>query len=166
MDTWSRGDESVEGHRPQWSRSVIKYLHYLVIGALIVGGLVYWALKPSALNPMADPRAAEAMALVQTHRAQQAPTIRQALANRVQAMAARGQGVRMGEWRVQRQQGDLYLVRVFVREKGTRQWFEREYIWQVNLASKSIQAITLPATALMPLEIEPPSPGARDAVSS
>jgi hypothetical protein len=107
---------------------------------------------------MADPQAAEAMALVQTHRAKSAPTLRQALTDRVQAIADRGKGVRLGEWTVAKQGKDLYLVRVEVREEGTRQWFEREYQWQVNLAKKAVTPITLPAEDLMPLEEVRPIP--------
>ncbi|MGH7205418.1 MAG: hypothetical protein ACREI2_04335 [Nitrospiraceae bacterium] len=134
------------------SSSVIKLLHYLVVGLLLLGGLAYWLLKPPALNPMADAQAAEAMALVQTHKAQRAPTLRQALTDRVQAMAARGQGVRLGEWRVERERGEVYLVRIVVREEGTKQWFEREYIWRVNPDTRSVVALTLPAADLMPVE--------------
>jgi hypothetical protein len=139
--------------RPSFSR----ILHYVVGAVLAAAALAYWALKPPTLNPMADPRAAEAMALVQTHRAEHAPTLRQALTERVQGMEERGIGVRMGEWQVEHQQGDLYLVKVFVREQGTRQWFEREYIWQVNLAKKAVVGITLPAIDLMPADQKGPS---------
>jgi len=131
---------------------VVKLLHYLVVGLFLLGGLAYWLLKPPTLNPMADAQAAEAMALVQTHKAQRAPTLRQALTDRVQAIAARGQGVRLGEWRVEQEQGDLYLVKIHLREQGTTQWFEREYTWRVDLGTKSVVALTLPAADLMPAE--------------
>lgn len=137
--------------------SLSRLLHVLVLGLLVAGAVAYWAFKPHALNPMADPQAAEAMALVQTHRAEHAPTLRQALTDRVQAMEKRGIGVRLGEWHVEHQQGNLYLVKVFVREQGTRQWFEREYIWQVNLARKTVTGITLPAIDLMPADEKGPS---------
>jgi hypothetical protein len=106
---------------------------------------------------MADPLAAEAMALVQTHRAEHATTLRQALTDRAQGMERRGIGVRIGDWQVEHQQGDRYLVKVFVREQGTKQWFEREYIWQVNLARKTVLGITLPAIDLMPVDEKGPS---------
>src|SRR6185503_19761275 len=99
-------------------------LHFLAGGLLLAGVVLLWWLNPPALNPMADPRAAEAMALVQTHRAEQAPTLRQALTKRAKVMQERGTGVRVGEWHVEHQGGDLYLVKVFVREEGDRQWFE------------------------------------------
>jgi hypothetical protein len=134
------------------SSSPVTFIHYLVVVLLVAGGLAYWALKPVRLNPMADPRAAEAMALVQTHRAQQAPTLLQALTDRVQRIADRGQGVKLGEWTVEPEKGreDAYLVKVFVREEGTRQWFEREYVWRVDLAKRSVVPLSMPAEDLMP----------------
>lgn len=124
---------------------------------ILVGGLVYWAFQPSSLNPMADARAAEAMALVQTHRAHQATTLRQAITDRVQTLAKRGQGVKLGEWRVERDRGDVYLVKIFVREQGTRTWFEQEYLWRVDLDKRSVVALTLPAADLMPTERDGPT---------
>jgi hypothetical protein len=126
-------------------------IHYVVLGLCLAGGLAYWALKPPTVNPMADPRAAEAMALVQTHRAQGAPTLRQAMTQRAQAIAARGQGVRLGEWRVEQQRDDIYLVKIDVREQGTKQWFEREYVWRVDLGKRSVIPLSMPAEDLMPL---------------
>lgn len=134
------------------SPSLGRYLHITVGGLVLVGGLVYWFLQPGSLNPMADARAAEAMALVQTHRAHHAPTLRQAITDRMQALAKRGQGVKLGEWRVERERGDLYVVKIFLREQGTRNWFEREYLWRVDLDKRSVVALTLPASELMPTD--------------
>ena len=136
--------------------SLARHLHVAVVGLLLVAGLAYWILQPPSINPMADSRAAEAMALVQTHRARHAPTLRQAITDRVQALAKRGQGVRLGEWRVERQ-GDLYLVKIFVREREARSWFEREYLWRVDLDARSVVAVTLPASELMAADPEGPS---------
>lgn len=141
---------------PAGSPSLVRLLHYAAVILLLGGGLLYWTTKPPTVNPMADPAAAEAMALVQTHRAKQAPTLRQALTDRVQAIAARGQGVRMGDWTVQKQQADLYLVKVFVREEGSRQWFERDYEWQVNLTKRTVIPMSMPAEDLMPLGMSGP----------
>ena len=149
----------LRGANSEGGLSLSRALHYLVGGFLVTGGLLFWWLKPSGLNPMADPRAAEAMALVQTHRAEQAPTLWQALTNRAKAMQDRGIGVRVGEWQVEHERGELYLVKVFVREQGTRQWFEREYIWEVNLAKKSIVGVSLPAIDLMPPDEKGPAIG-------
>lgn len=147
-------DDPVPLHQPRSTPSLSGLLHYAGAGVLLLGALCYWYLKSPSVNPMADPMAAEAMALVQTHRAQRAPTLRQAITDRVQAMAARGQGVRLGEWRVEHQQGDIFLVRIWVREQGTRQWFEQEYIWRVDVAKRLVEPLTMPATDLMPVEVE------------
>lgn len=138
--------------------SITRVMHYAIIGLLLIGGLTYWFLKSPALSPMADPRAAEAIALVHTHRASHAPTLLQALTNRVKAMEARGQGVRLGEWRVEHRQGDVYVVSVWVREQGTKQWFERNYVWQADLSRQSVRAVTRPAGDLMPREPRRPTP--------
>ncbi|HXF92242.1 MAG TPA: hypothetical protein VNK46_05760 [Nitrospiraceae bacterium] len=140
------------------SWSWIRTIHYIGYGLLVAGGLAYWWLKPASLNPMADPRAAEAIALVQTHRAQGAPTILQALTEHVRAKKARGEGVYLGEWRVQRLEGDLYEVRVTMREQGQNQWFERELIWHANLATKRVNAASLPADGYMPADATPGAP--------
>lgn len=143
-----------QDHRAAGSSSTVRIVHYAVVGLLIAGGLAYWAMKPPTTNPMADPRAAEAMALVQTHRAKEAPSLRQALTDRVQAMQARGKGVRMGEWTVEKKRDDLYVVKVFVREEGSQggglRWFERDYEWQVDLAKQSVVPMSMPAEDLMP----------------
>ena len=119
---------------------------------------MYWILKPPVLNPMSDPMAAEAMALVQTHRAQHAPTLRQAIADRVHVLSARGQGVRLGEWTVERQQDDIYVVKVWIREQVTRGWFEREYVWKVDVGKRMVVPLTVAASDLMPREADGETP--------
>jgi hypothetical protein len=136
-----------------------RILHYTAVLLLLAGVAVYWWTKPSGLNPMADPVAAEAMALVQTHRAAHAPTLLQALNNRAKDMRDRGIGVRLGEWQVERERADLYLVKTLFREQGARQWFEREYIWEVDLTKKTVVAVSLPAIDLMPLDEKGPGVG-------
>jgi len=148
--------EQNDTNRATGSYSTSTLLHYLAVGFLIIGGLAYWFMKPPTVNPLADPQAAEAMALVQTHRARHAPTLRQALTDRVQAMADRGKGVRMGEWTVQKQREGVYLVKVFVREEGSQQWFERDYEWQVDLAKQAVVPMSMPAEDLMPLGMAGP----------
>ena len=135
---------------PSSHSSLVKILHYAVIGLLVAGGLAYWMLKPPSLNPMADSRSAEAMALVQTHRAQGAPTLRQAIDERAHALQAQGKGARVGEWRVEQETPETYLVRIIIREEGSRTWFEREYLWRVHLTKRSVEPLTLAATDLMP----------------
>lgn len=130
----------------------VKIAHYLVYGLLAIGALAYFAFRPSFVNPLSDPQAAQAMALVQTHRAREVPTIRQAITDRVQLLSSKGQGVRLGEWRVEREQHGSYLVRVSIREQGTVEWFERTYLWRVDVANRTVTPLTLPASSIMPLE--------------
>jgi hypothetical protein len=120
-------------------------IHYAVIAIFVIGAVAYWMLKSRTLNPMADPMAAEAMALVQTHRSRQAPTIGQAIGDRVRTLQAKGRGVRVDEWTVRREQGDAYLVGVRLREEVTKGWFERDYLWRVDVARRSVVPLTLPA---------------------
>lgn len=127
-----------------------KVLHYAVFLLLLGGGVVYWWMKPPSLNPILDPQAAEALALVQTHRAAGYPTILQAFNERVRIQQARKLGLRLGEWQVIKQEGQRYEVRIYMREQGTTQWFEREFIWHVDLATKRVNAASLPADGLMP----------------
>ncbi len=128
-------------------------MHYGVLVLLVLGGGAWWALKPPTLNPMADPRAAEAMALVQTHRALGAPTLLQAINEHVRLVAEQDRGVRIGEWTVKHMGGDRYMVAVTMREQSTtKQWFERDYQWQADVARKAVMAISMPAESLMPID--------------
>lgn len=133
--------------------SLSRYLHYGALALLLIGGGAWWALKPPTLNPMADPRAAEAMALVQTHRALGAPTLLQAITEHVRMVADQDRGVRLGEWSVKHLGGDRYMVAVTMREQSTtKQWFERDYQWQADVARKAVMAISMPAESLMPID--------------
>jgi hypothetical protein len=127
-----------------------KAIHYAILFLLLAGGLLYWWQKAPTLNPMTDPQAAEALALVQTHRAVGYPTILQAFNERVRIQGERKLGLRLGEWQVIKQEGQRYEVRIYVREQGTTQWFERNYIWHVDLGTKRVSAASLPADGLMP----------------
>jgi hypothetical protein len=126
-------------------------IHYAVVGVLVLGGLFYLWTQPPSLNPMADKRAAEALALVQTHRALGAPTILQAMNEHVRSMKERGQGVRLGEWRVKQVEGDVYEIRIQLRDQSVSgQWFEREFIWHAHLNLKKVNAASLPADGVTP----------------
>jgi len=128
-------------------------VHYGVLALLLIGGGLYWALKPATLNPMADPRAAEAMALVQTHRALGAPTLLQALNEHVRLVTQQERGVRIGEWSVKHLGGDRYMVAITLREQSsTQQWFERDYQWQADVGRKAVMAVSMPAESLMPID--------------
>jgi len=135
------------------SFSMVKIIHYAVVAVLVLGGLYYFWRQPPSLNPMADHRAAEALALVQTHRALGYPTILQAMTEHVRSMSERNRVARLGEWRVKQVEGDLYEVRIQLRDQGTTgQWFEREFIWHANLSMKKVNAASLPADGVTPKE--------------
>jgi hypothetical protein len=141
----------------QRSSALTKILHYGVAALLVGGGVLYWWIKPASLNPMADPSSAEAMALVQTHRALQAPTLRQAIDEQVRRLESQGKGVRPGEWRVEQESPEAYVVSIIVREEGARTWFEREYRWRVHLPTRAVVAATMAAEDLMPQNSRPSS---------
>jgi hypothetical protein len=145
---------------PKRSLSWTSIIHYAILALLVVSGVAYWTLRSPTLNPMADPMAAEAMALVQTHRAQHAPTIRQAVTDRVQSLRARGMHARLGDWTVQREQEATYVVRIWIREQETKEWFEREYVWRVNVSTRAILPLTMSASDLMPARMETETPSA------
>ena len=131
----------------------MKIIHYVVVAVLVLGVLYYLWMKPPSLNPIADSRAAEALTLVQTHRAQGYPTILQAMTDHVRSMNERNRGARLGEWRVKQLEGDQYEIRVQLRDQGvTGQWFEREFIWHADLALKKVNAASLPADGVTPKE--------------
>jgi hypothetical protein len=131
----------------------VKIIHYAVVVVLILGVLYYLWMKPPSLNPMPDSRAAEALALVQTHPAQGYPTILQAMTEHVRSMSERNKVARLGEWRVKQVEGDQYEIRVQLRDQGaTGQWFEREFIWHAELSSKKVNAASLAADGVTPKE--------------
>lgn len=131
----------------------MKVIHYAVVAVLLLGVLYYLWLRPPSLDPIADHRAAEALAMVQTHRAIDFPTILHAMTEHVRSMSERNRGARLGEWRVKQVEGDLYEIRVLLRDQGvTGQWFEREFIWHADLATKRVNAASLPADGVTPKE--------------
>ncbi len=130
---------------------MVKILHYFVFGVILLGAVYYVWTKPPTINPMIDRRSADALAMVQTHRALGHPTILQAMTEHVRSMKDRGLNARLGEWRVKQVDGDLYEVRVQLRDKGVSgQWFEREFIWHANLSLKRVNAASLPADGITP----------------
>jgi hypothetical protein len=131
----------------------VKIIHYAVVAVLLLGVLYYLWLKPPSVSLVLDSRAAEALALVQTHRAQGYPTILQAMTEHVRSMSDRNRVARLGEWRVKQVEGDQYEIRVWLRDQGaTGQWFEREFIWHADLSSKRVNAASLPADGVTPKE--------------
>ncbi|BCA53703.1 hypothetical protein W02_08430 [Nitrospira sp. KM1] len=137
---------------------MVKIIHYAVVAILLLGVVYFVWNKPPTVNPMLDRRAADALALVQTHRAQGYPTILQAMTEHVRAMKDRGLNARLGEWRVKQVDGDMYEIRIQLRDQGaTGQWFEREFIWHANLSLNRVNAASLPADGITPKAPEPES---------
>lgn len=129
----------------------MKIVHYAAVAVLVLGAVYYFWTKPPSLNPVADHRAAEALAMVQSSRAVDYPTILQAMIGHVHSMNERNRGARLGEWRVKQVEGDLYEIRVQLRDEGERgQWFEREFIWHADLVTKKVNAASLPADGVTP----------------
>ena len=131
----------------------MKIIHYAVVAVLVLGAVYYLWMKPPSLNPIPDSRAAEALALVQSHQAQGYPTILEAMTGHVRSMSERNRVARLGEWRVKYVEGDQYEIRVQLRDQGvTGQWFEREFIWHADLSSKKVNAASLAADGVTPKE--------------
>lgn len=129
----------------------MKIIHYAAVAVLVLGVLYYLWMKPPSINPVVDGRAAEALAMVQSSRAVDYPTILEAMTGHVRSMSERNRGARLGEWRVKPVEGDLYEIRVQLRDEGERgQWFEREFIWHVDLVTKKVNAASLPADGVTP----------------
>lgn len=133
--------------------SIVKIIHYAAVAVLVLGVLYYLWMKPPSVNPVVDGRSAEALAMVQTYRALGYPTILQAMTEHVRSMKERNRVSRLGEWRVKQVEGDLYEIRVQLRDQGTTgQWFEREFIWHADLTSKKVNAASLSADGVTPKE--------------
>ena len=137
-----------------------------VVGVLVV--VVAWTyinMKPNGPELPDDPLALEALNLIKTHPARQAPNLEQAIANILNAMEKKGQPFRKGEWRVAPSDPDVFVVSLLIREKGETGWIERDYAWRVNVKEKWIKVITLPAIGIMPFHELPPLPHS-DQISS
>ena len=125
-----------------------------------------WMGLPRFNQVAMDERQVEALRLVQSSPAIGAATILEAMNDHVRSMKDRGQGVRLGEWRVAHVEGDLYEIRVQLRDQSVRgQWFERDYIWHAHLGRKKVNAASLPADGVTPKQpdadqpMTPPVPG-------
>lgn len=142
---------------PRLSRSAL--WHGVALAVLLFGGAIYWFVKPPNLNLLADPTFAEALALVQTHRAKQAPTILQGVNELARLREERGVKTRLGQWMVEKEGENLYIVKVMFREQGSRNWVEREYTWHVDLKGRKVNALSMPAIDLMPeVDLAPLNP--------
>ncbi len=128
------------------------------LALLVVAGFVF--SRPAGHTPDIpdDAGAREALELVRTHPARNAPTLEEALAAYVTTLDARGVPVHAGEWQVGRERPGVYAVRKLVREKESREWIEREFAWRVTLKDGTVRVISLAAVALMPFHELPPLP--------
>ena len=133
------------------SFTMVKIIRVAVLAVLVLGAMYYVWLQPPSLTPIVDSRAAEALELVQNNRAIGYPTILQAMTEHVRTMRERNLAARLGEWRVKQVEGDLYEIRVQLRDQSvTGQWFEREFIWHADLALKKVNAASLVADGITP----------------
>lgn len=147
--TDASGTHAPSSAAPRPPISWAAWVHYAVFGALLVGGALSVWLKPPMINPITDPEAVKALALVQTHRARNAPTLLQGVTDMVRIRAEQGKKARLGDWTVEKQEEGYYVVKVMFREQGTRNWVEREYSWQVDLAKNRVHALSMPSIDLM-----------------
>ena len=123
--------------------------------ALLVGGVAGYLLwKP--LDPMGEQQAAQALALVQTHPARSAPSIRQAIDAVMKANRTADRSPFIGEWTVRpderANERNNYRVRVAVRLPGDQKnrWIEWEYLWLVRLSPPTVIPMSRPAVEIMP----------------
>jgi len=126
------------------------WLEWGAVVLLLVGVAAYLIWKP--LDPMADPRAAQALALVQTHVGKSAPTIRQAIDAIVKANQKGDRTPVVGNWTVRADEPNGYLVRVVVRLPGDEKhrWVEWEFLWRVRLSPQTVIPLSRPAVEIMP----------------
>ena len=126
------------------------WLEWGAVVLLFVGVAAYLIWKP--LDPMADPRAAQALALVQTNPARTAPSIRQAIDAIVKANRKGDRTSVVGDWTVRNDERNGYLVRVVVRLPGDEKprWIEWDYLWRVRLSPQAVVPLTRPAAEIMP----------------
>jgi len=133
---------------------VVRVIQIVALSILILGALYYtWTGLPKIKSSTMDKWETEALTLVQSAPAIGAATILDAMNEHVRSMKDRGQGVRLGDWRVAHVEGDIYEIRVQLRDQSVRgQWFEREYIWHAHLGRKKVNAASLPADGVTPKE--------------
>src|SRR2546422_1189557 len=134
--------------RPR-ARAIV-WVEWGAVVLLLAGVAAYLIWKP--LDPMADPRAAQALALVQTHPARTAPSVRQAIDAIVKANRKGDRTSMVGDWTVRNDERNGYLVRVVVRLPGDeiRRWVEWEYLWRGRLCPPAGIPLSRPAVEVMP----------------
>ena len=129
-----------------------------ILGVLIVVGFVFSRPQGGTPDVPDDPEAHEALELVRSHPARNAPTLEDAINQYVEELKAQGTSLHQGEWQVGKERPGVYAVRMLVREKGFNEWIEREFAWRVTLKDKTIRVISLAAIHFMPFHELPPLP--------
>ena len=133
---------------------LLVWLEWTLTLALVGTVVAYMLWKP--LDPMGDPKAAQALGLVQTHSARSAETIKQAIDAVMQANRKPDRSPSISDWTVRPEKtaldGDSYRVRVVVRLPGDQahRWLEWEYLWRVELSHKAVIPLSRPAVEIMP----------------
>ena len=134
---------------------------FLGLGALvllIIAGFLFSRPEGGTPDVPDDPGAHEALELVRSHPARNAPTLEEAINRYVEALHAQGTSLHQGEWQVGKERDGVYAVRMLVREKGFNEWIEREFAWRVTLKDKTVRVISLAAIHFMPFHELPPLP--------
>jgi len=125
---------------------------------LSIGGYVLSNKPPSVSSFPDDPKAQEALKIIKTHMGRKGQTLEQLVNDYIKGLEEAGTPHHVGEWQVGLEGNKSYHVRMLIREKGVREWIQREFAWRVNLQDKSIRVISLAAVQFMPLHELPPLP--------
>ena len=129
-----------------------------ILALLIVAGFMFSRPEGGTPDVPDDPDAHEALELVRSHPARNAPTLEDAINQYVEELSAQGTPLHQGEWQVGKERPGVYAVRMLVREKGFNEWIEREFAWRVTLKDKTVRVISLAAIHFMPFHELPPLP--------
>lgn len=129
-----------------------------VLVFLAVGGFFFSQPKSNIPIVPKSPQAVEAMNLVRSHPARNAPTLEDAVDQYARDLEAKGVAHHKGEWQVGEEQPGVFAVRLLIREKGFNEWIQREFAWRVTLKDKGIRVISLAAIHFMPFHELPPLP--------
>ncbi len=144
---------------------VKRVIGIIILVILSVGGYVYSNKQPEAPSFSGDPKALEALELIKTHMGRKGKTLDQWVNHYIEGLKKAGTPIHVGEWQVGAEGNDSYHVRKLIREKGAREWIQREFAWRVNVQDKSIRVISLAAVQFMLLHELPPLPH-QDQISS
>jgi len=138
--------------------NVKKTLGFLVLGFVVLVSFLYSKPQGEIPDIPDDPKAHEALELVQSHPGRNALNLEESVNQYVRDLESRGTPYHKGEWQVGEEQPGVYAVRILVREKGFNEWIEREFAWRVTLKDKTIRVISLAAIHFMPFHELPPLP--------